>query len=166
MIASFDSQCEKAVLRRAASVAHFSTHPLARAIVAEAENRNLPINDATDFLNVPGLGMEASVNGNRVLIGSRRLMRDRGIAIPAVELTNEGEVWIANDRALGVIYLRDEIRPAAKRVIDFLKRCGLPVTLLTGVRVQPARALGNSSERRYFSWRNSVPDRFRSGRKN
>jgi P-type E1-E2 ATPase len=65
-------------------------------------------------------------------------MRDRGIAVPAVELTNEGEVWIANHQALGVIYLRDEIRPAAKRVIDFLKRCGLSVTLLTGDRVEPA----------------------------
>ena len=137
-IASFDSQGEDALLRRASSVAHFSTHPLARAIVAEAEKRKLLINPATDFLNLPGLGMEASVNGNRVLIGSRGLMRDRGIAIPAVELTNEGEVWIANDQALGVIYLRDEIRPAAKRVIDFLKRCGLSVTLLTGDRVEPA----------------------------
>src|SRR5205823_11228770 len=92
-IASFDSQGEKAVLRRAASVAHFSTHPLARAIVAKAENRNLPINSATDFLNLPGLGMEASADGNRILIGSRRLVRDRGIATPAVELTKEGEVW-------------------------------------------------------------------------
>jgi len=132
-IASFDSQGEKAVLRRAASVAHFSTHPLARAIVAKAENRNLPINEATDFLNVPGLGMEASVDRNRIL-----MMRDRGIAIPAVELTTEGEVWIANDQVLGVIYLRDEIRPAAKRVIDFLKRSGLSVTLFTGDRVGPA----------------------------
>jgi len=65
-------------------------------------------------------------------------MRDRGIAIPAVELTNEGEVWIANDQAVGVIYLPDEIRPAAKRVIDFLKRSRLSVTLLTGDRVGPA----------------------------
>jgi Zn2+/Cd2+-exporting ATPase len=137
-IASFDSQGEDALLQRAASVAHFSTHPLARAIVAEAGKRNVPINEATDFLNLPGLGMEASVDGNRILIGSRRLMRDGGIAIPAVESTNEGEVWIANDQALGVICLRDEIRPAAKHVIDFLKRCGLSVTLLTGDRVGPA----------------------------
>ena len=138
-IASFDSQGEDALLRRAASVAHFSTHPLARAIVAEAEKRNLPINsEATDFLNVPGLGMEASINRNRILVGSRRLLQDRGIALPAIESTNDAEVWIARDRALGVIYLRDEIRPAARRVIDFLKRCGLSVTLLTGDRVGPA----------------------------
>jgi Zn2+/Cd2+-exporting ATPase len=137
-ITSFDSQDEDALLRCAASVANFSTHPLARAIVGEAGKRDLPINKATDFLNLPGLGMEASMDGNRILIGSRRLMRDRGIAIPTVELTNEGEVWVANDQALGVIYLRDEIRPAAKRVIDFLNRCGLSVTLLTGDRVGPA----------------------------
>ena len=137
-IASFDSQGEDALLRCAAAVAHFSTHPLARAIVAEAGKRNLPINPATDFLNLPGLGMEASIDGNRILIGSRRLMRDRGLAIPAVELTNEGEVWIADHQALGVIYLRDEIRPTAKRVIEFLRRSGLSVALLTGDRVGPA----------------------------
>jgi len=137
-IASFDSQNGDTLLRHAASVARFSTHPLARAIVAEAERRNLAVTEATDFLNLPGLGMEASIDGNRILIGSRRLMRDRGVAIPAVDLTNEGEVWVANHHALGVIYLRDEIRPAAKRVIDFLKRSGLSVTLLTGDRVGPA----------------------------
>jgi Zn2+/Cd2+-exporting ATPase len=137
-IASFDSQGEVALLRRAASVAHFSTHPLARAIAAEAEKRNLPIMEATDFLNVPGLGMEASVNGNRIFVGSRRLLHDRGIALPAIESTNDAEVWIANDQALGLIYLRDEIRPATKRVIDFLKRCGLSVALLTGDRAGPA----------------------------
>src|SRR5262249_17415377 len=137
-IAWFDSQGEDALLRRAASVAHFSTHPLARAIVAEAGKPHPAVTEAPAFFYVPGLGMEASVNGNRIFGGSRRLLGDRGIAIPAVESTNEGEVWIANDQALGVIYLRDEIRPAAKSVIDFLKHYGLSVTLLTGDRVGPA----------------------------
>jgi len=130
----FDSQTEDAVLQVAASVAHFSTHPLARAITAEAEKRKLPLLVATDFLNVAGLGMEASVDGSRIFVGSRRLMRDRGVALPAVESTNEAEVWVGGDQAVGVIYLRDEIRPAAKRVIDFLRRSGLGVTLLTGDR--------------------------------
>ena len=137
-IAPFDSQHENGILQLAASVAHFSTHPLARAIVAEAEKRKMPVSPATDFLNVPGLGMEASVNGNRIFVGSRRLLHDRGIALPTIETTNDAEVWIADDQALGVIYLRDEIRPTAKRVIDFLKRAGLSVTLLTGDRLAPA----------------------------
>ena len=57
-------------------------------------------------------------------------MHDRGLSLPEVELTNDAEVWIGNDQPLGVIYLRDEIRPATKRVIDFLKRSGLSVALL------------------------------------
>jgi P-type E1-E2 ATPase len=60
------------------------------------------------------------------------------VSAAAVELTNDAEVWIGNDQPLGVIYLRDEIRPAAKRVIDFLKRSGLSVALLTGDRPGPA----------------------------
>jgi Cd2+/Zn2+-exporting ATPase len=137
-IAALDSQGEDAILQVASSVAHFSTHPLARAIVAEAEKRNISLSAATDFLNVPGLGMEASVKGNRIFVGSRRLLHDRGVAVPATETTNDAEVWVAGDQALGTIYLRDEIRPPAKRVIDFLKRAGLPVTLITGDRVGPA----------------------------
>ena len=137
-INSFHSQTEDDVLQIAASVAHFSTHPLARAIAAEAENRNLPLVIATDFLNVAGLGMEASISKKRIFVGSRRLMRDRGIALPAIASTNEAEVWIGSEQALGVIYLRDEIRPAAKGVITFLKGSGLSVTLLTGDRPGPA----------------------------
>jgi Cd2+/Zn2+-exporting ATPase len=137
-IAALDSQNKDGILQLAASVAHFSTHPLARAIVAEAEKRNLPLLIPTDFLNVAGLGMEASVNGKGIFVGSRRFMRDRGIAVPALESTSEAEVWVGGTRALGVIYLRDEIRQAAKRVIDFVKRSGLSVTLLTGDRVSPA----------------------------
>jgi Zn2+/Cd2+-exporting ATPase len=137
-VVSFDSQGENEILQLAASVAHFSTHPLARAIVAESANRKMPVHPATDFLNVPGLGMEASVKGNRILVGSRRLLHDRGVVLPTIETSNDAEVWIANDQALGLIYLRDEIRPTAKRVVDFLKRSGLSVTLLTGDRLGPA----------------------------
>jgi Cd2+/Zn2+-exporting ATPase len=137
-IHSFDSQTEDDILQIAASVAHFSTHPLARAITTEAEKRNLPLLTATDFLNVAGLGMEASIAAKRFFVGSRRLMRDRGIAQPASESTNDAEVWIASGQALGVIYLRDEIRPTAKGVIDFLRRSSVSVTLLTGDRPGPA----------------------------
>ncbi len=137
-IATFDSQTENDALQIAASVAHFSTHPLARAISAEAEKRRLTRLPARDFLNVAGLGMEGSLDDKRIFVGSRRLMRDRGIALPEVASTSEAEVWIGSTQTLGVIYLRDEIRPTAKSVIDFLKDSGLDVTLLTGDRAEPA----------------------------
>jgi Zn2+/Cd2+-exporting ATPase len=134
----FDSQNEQGVLQTAASVAHSSTHPLARAIVAEAEKRQLELSAAKDFLNVPGLGMEATVDGQRIFVGSQKFMHDRGVAVPVVDPTNDAEVWIGSSRLLGIIYLRDEVRPASQRVIDFLKRCGASVTLLTGDRAGPA----------------------------
>jgi Cd2+/Zn2+-exporting ATPase len=138
-INAFDSQSENSLLGTAASVARFSTHPLARAIAREAEQRALSLIEATDFLNVPGLGMEASVNGTRIFMGSRRLMRDRGIALPALASGSDAEVWIAGAQGLGVIHLHDEIRPAAKGVVDFLKDRGLSVALLTGDRSAPAQ---------------------------
>jgi Zn2+/Cd2+-exporting ATPase len=140
-IRPFDQQSEDDVLQIAASVAHFSTHPLARAALAEAQQRNVSLIPAIDFLNVPGLGMEASLSGRRVFVGSRRFLHDRAVTCPNVSPTSDAEVWIADTHAIGVIYLRDEIRPAAKRVIDFLKRCGLAVTLLTGDRLGPAAML-------------------------
>jgi Zn2+/Cd2+-exporting ATPase len=137
-VAAFEKQTEDGVLQIAASVAHFSTHPLARAVLAEAQKRKLPVLKADDFLNVAGFGMEASVEGQRIFVGNRRLLHDRGIALPVLASGNEAEVWVGGTQVLGVIYLRDEIRPAAKGVVDFLKRSGVSVTLLTGDRPGPA----------------------------
>lgn len=140
-IAIFAARPEDAVLQIAAAVAQFSTHPLARAIVLEAERRALPPLKAADFRNIPGLGMQASVNDENVLIGSRRLLSDRGVTLPNVPPSSTAEVWIATTRPMALIHLTDEIRPAAKSVIDFLKRNGIGVTLLTGDRDPAAQAV-------------------------
>jgi Cd2+/Zn2+-exporting ATPase len=137
-VAAFKTESEDSVLRLAASVAHYSTHPLARAIIAAAQKRRLPLLNVIDFLNVPGLGMEASIDGRRIFVGSRRFMHERGISLPVVEPTAEAEVWVGSERPIGAIYLRDEIRPTAKTVVDHLKRFGLAITLLTGDRFEPA----------------------------
>ena len=123
-LASFDSKSEDSLLRIGGSIAQFSTHPLARAIAHEVGKRRLPLLRATEFNNIPGLGMEALIDGKRILMGSRTLLREHGIRLPIIEPTSEAEVWIADSQALGVIYLRDEIRLNARRVIDFLKRRG------------------------------------------
>ncbi|HET9857151.1 MAG TPA: cation-translocating P-type ATPase [Chthoniobacterales bacterium] len=136
-----DGSGENEALATAASVARFSTHPLARAIVHEAEQRRLPQSKATDFQNIPGFGMEASVNGKQILIGNRRLLLDRGIKLPQISSGSEAEVWVAAQQAIAVIYLRDEIRPAAKGVIEFLKRNAIAVALLTGDRAAAADAV-------------------------
>ena len=84
-MAAFDSETEDSVLRLAGSVAQFSTHPLARAIVREAEKREIIPLETTEFQNIPGLGMEARVKGEIIIMGSRKLLRDRGVPLPAIE---------------------------------------------------------------------------------
>jgi Cd2+/Zn2+-exporting ATPase len=137
-VVSFWPGTEEEVLQLAASTADFSTHPLARAIVADVNQRKLSLLPAEDFLNVPGLGMEASIDGKRVFVGSRRLLEARGIEVPQTRTTSQAEVWVGTNRTLGVIYLRDEIRHEARPVIEFLKKAGFRVTLLTGDRAAPA----------------------------
>jgi Cd2+/Zn2+-exporting ATPase len=140
-IKAFASQSENWLLQIAGSIAQLSTHPLARAIAREAEGRQLSALRATEFSNIPGLGMEAIVGNERILMGSRTLMRERGIVLPNVEVTSAAEVWIADSGALGVIYLRDEVRPTARRVIEFLKQRGIGVTLMTGDRLPAAESV-------------------------
>ena len=138
-IAAFDKQTEDGVLQLAASVAHFSTHPLARAIVCKAHARRQTLLPANDFFNVAGFGMEASIDGERLFVGSRRFMLDRGMKLPTLWSGSEAEIWVGNGKqVVGVIFLRDEIRSAAKRVIDFLRGSGVSVALLTGDRANPA----------------------------
>ena len=140
-IDSLDARPEDEALAIAAAVARFSTHPLARAIVQEAEKRCLAPLKATDFQNIPGFGMEAAVNGEQILVGNRRLLLDRAIQLPALSSGSDAEVWVAGHRPIAIIFLRDQVRPAAWGVIEFLKRNAIAVALLTGDREPAADAV-------------------------
>ncbi|HZR78414.1 MAG TPA: cation-translocating P-type ATPase [Chthoniobacterales bacterium] len=137
----FAERSEDEVLAVAAAVAKFSTHPLARAIVQEAETRGISPPKAVEFQNIPGFGMEAVVDGEQVLVGSRRFLRDRMIQAPTLENKRNAEVWVAAKHPLAVIYLRDEVRPAAWDVIEFLKQNRIGIALLTGDRATAADAV-------------------------
>jgi len=63
--------------------------------------------------------------------------------LPQISSGSEAEVWVAAERAIAVVYLRDEIRPAAKGVIEFLKRNAIAVALLTGDRAAAADAVAS-----------------------
>jgi Zn2+/Cd2+-exporting ATPase len=136
-----DGRSENDAVAIAAAVARFSTHPLARAILEEAEKRRLPEIEATDFQNIAGFGMEAVMDGETILVGSRALLREREIMLPEMPAVSDAEVWVASRQPIAVIYLRDQVRSAARGVIDFLKRSGIAVALLTGDRAAAADAV-------------------------
>ena len=133
-------------LATAAAVAQNSTHPLSRAVVAEAERRNLELAASEGVANIPGFGMEARVGPGLVVVGSRRLMEERGFNVaPFPSSGAEAEVWVAREVLLGVIYLRDRLRPATPSVIAALKNEGDSVALVSGDRASAAEIVARAA---------------------
>ncbi len=133
-------------LAAAAAVAQNSSHPLSRAVVTEAQRRALPAAETRDVVNIPGFGMEARVDSGLVVVGSRRLMEERGFAVAGFSSSGaEAEVWVARDVLLGVIYLRDRLRSATPAVIASLQKEGNSVALVSGDRASAAAMVAHAA---------------------
>lgn len=131
---------DRELLSKAASVEHFSQHPLARAIVTAAEQRGLEREPAQDFQSITGGGAKANVGSRSWLIGSPALMREQRISIAAFNaqittLQSEGNTVVVvakSAEAVGLIALQDQLRPEALDVVRELHRRGLRTVMLTG----------------------------------
>ena len=131
---------EAELLRLAAAVERESEHPLAEAIVDTAEARDLEVPRATAFRAVAGAGAVAEVEGQRVAVGSRRLLEQEGAALDGVgaigdELQGAGRTvaYVAVDgQAAGVIALADTVRETSKAAVERLGAEGVGVVMLTG----------------------------------
>jgi len=128
-----------------------SEHPLAKAIVAYAEGRDVPRRTASAFRNVTGQGAIATVDGHQVVLGNARLMAAQGIDIAPVadaqrSLAETGRTAIlfaVDGRVGGVIALADAPRETAKAAIDALHEAGIKVAMLTGDNRPTAERIGS-----------------------
>ncbi|MFG2142792.1 heavy metal translocating P-type ATPase [Streptomyces sp. NPDC048696] len=142
---------EAGLLALAASAEHPSEHPLARALVAAARERNLRLSEAVDFASVPGQGVTATVEGHTVQVGSpSRLLN--GAAHPpqrtvVAELENVGRTAVAVLRdgvPVGVLGIADRLRPdAAATVAALAALAGRTPVLLTGDNERAAKHLAD-----------------------
>ena len=140
---------ENRVLEIAASAESGSEHPLARAIVEGAEERELETEEPEKFENVPGHGITAMTSHGEVLVGNRKLIRDEGIDPEPAETTmtrleREGKtaMLVALDGDLiGVLAVADTVRESAKETVKALHERGLEVVMLTGDNARTARAV-------------------------
>jgi Cu+-exporting ATPase len=142
---------EETVLRAAASAESGSEHPLAQAIVAGANERGVDLPDPEDFENVPGHGVRATVEGDEVLVGNRKLMRDNDIDPSAAEdelerLENKGKTAILVARGgelLGLVADADTVKESAKEAVSALHERDLAVHMITGDNERTARAVAD-----------------------
>ncbi|MEW6280533.1 MAG: heavy metal translocating P-type ATPase [Candidatus Eremiobacterota bacterium] len=118
------------ILEMAASVESGCSHPLARALVQAGR----PGPAATDFENLPGLGVRATVEGHRVALGSRALVTGAcDLDLGDLEVDGHTLVWMEVDgRVEAVLALADTLRPEAAHVLQTLRARGLALTLASG----------------------------------
>lgn len=140
---------EDELLRLAASAERGSEHPLGEAIVGGARGWGLDLDDPADFEAIAGHGIAARVGGRALLLGNRKLLRDRGIDPGALEaeadrLSEEGKtpMYVAVDgRAAGLIAVADRVKEDSVAAVRRLHELGLQVVMLTGDNERTARAI-------------------------
>lgn len=126
---------EEKLLAYAGCAEKLSTHPIATSIMKEVENRGIYIPAASSIKEIPGKGMEVSLqDGGIVLCGSRQLLETNGIKIPAKESRVYGtEVFISFDgKYAGHIIINDTIKEDSKHAVSEMKKYGLWTAMLTG----------------------------------
>ncbi|MDP6681478.1 MAG: copper-translocating P-type ATPase [Desulfobacterales bacterium] len=151
-IVTFNNNNEDYVLKIAASGDKKSEHPLAEAIVNEAEERKLEFLQITDFNAIPGHGIEIGLNRSKIFLGNRKLMEDKKIDLEIardedVRLANEGKtpMFIAKDTTLmGIIAVADVLKENSGQAIKELHKLGIKVAMLTGDNKRTAEAIART----------------------
>ena len=123
-----------------AAVEQLSEHPVAAAIVQEAQQRRLKIPQAENFQSFTGQGVAGDVLGRQVVVGTFDFLAGRGIdtrpiSLQAETLSQQGQTVVlaaVGGKAAGLIAVADPIKPSAREAVTALKRSGLRLVMLTG----------------------------------
>ncbi len=140
---------ERAVLSLAAAVERSSEHPLAAAIVAEAERQGAARHTVANFVSIPGKGVRGVVNGHEVILGTESLLEQLGVdpselAGRAAECRRDGQtvMFVAADgRLAGLLGVADPIKASTPDAIRLLHGDGIRIVMLTGDNRATAEAV-------------------------
>ncbi|OOC48014.1 heavy metal translocating P-type ATPase [Thioalkalivibrio versutus] len=140
---------ESRVLRAAAAVEAGSAHPLADAIVQGARDRELEVAEVEQFQSHTARGVEAHLDGERVLVGSQRLLEEQGLDPSALlgplrELEDAGKTAMLvaiGDQAAGVVAVADTLKEESQAAIEQLHDLGIRCVMVTGDNERTANAV-------------------------
>ena len=138
------------VLQQLASVERASEHPLAAAIVADAQGRKLTLSQVTDFDSPVGKGVVGTVNGVKVVCGSAKFLAEYGIEVVAMDSKAESVrakaatvIFVGLDgRLAGFVGIADPIKASTPQAIQALRAEHIRVVMLTGDGKTTAEAVG------------------------
>ena len=131
---------EEFLLKIAASVETKSEHPIAKAILNYAKNKNIQLSEINNFQALSGFGIQATIDNNPVLIGNRKLMNEFSIDISVAEsqiedLENQSKtcLFVAYNNSLtGIIAVADKIKQTSLEAVSKLSKIGIKATMLSG----------------------------------
>jgi Cu+-exporting ATPase len=140
---------EARLLTLAAAAERRSEHPLARAVVAEADKRGLQAKAPTNFEAVPGRGVVAMIESTPVIVGTSALLHEWSVSTDdlaararEIEASARTPLWVAIDgKAAGLIGVADAVKDGSVEAIASLRESGLDVVMLTGDNERVARAI-------------------------
>lgn len=146
-----DGFVEQDVLQLVATAENESEHPLAQAIVKGVQEKGIELATASHFGALPGYGIEATVNGQEILAGTRKLMRERQVEIgqfetqmEQLELDGKTAMLIAIDGQMGaIVAVADTVKETSGEAIRRMHELGLEVIMLTGDNARTAQAIAD-----------------------
>lgn len=142
-----------AVLAYTAAVEQRQTHPIARAILTYAAEQDVSLPEMDEVQVDIGYGIQGSICGSHVRVGSRRYMEQAGIPLSAQVTSLQEDCHAAgrslvltaiDDELVGVVELEPTVRPEAKRIIEQLRGRGLDFYIISGDQEGPTRSLAES----------------------
>ena len=144
---------EEELLQMAFALEKKSEHPLAKAILLEAERQKVRAEEVSDFQALPGNGLKASLHGSRLFGGNMKFISEickisekQKRQVEALAEDGKTPLFFAKeDRLLGVIAVADVIKEESARAVKELQNMGIRVVMLTGDNERTARAIGRQA---------------------
>ncbi|HAJ35934.1 MAG TPA: cadmium-translocating P-type ATPase [Chloroflexi bacterium] len=133
-IMAFGGVATTEVLRLAAAAERYSEHPLAAAVRAHAAASGLTLVAPTHFEALPGQGVIAEVEGQRITVGSQRLVTTPAPPLNAEQMAGRSVIWVTRDNAvIGALLAADSLRPEAAAALAQVRALGIDtIEVLTG----------------------------------